>query len=268
MPDWLSNFVSTFVLGYGVKIVGGIILLIVGFALVKWFTKLLKNGKIFKKLDTTVRGFLASFINVALKLFIILTAVILVGVPAASVVALLGSCGLAIGLALQGGLSNLAGGLLILVLKPYKIGDYISCCGGEGTVSDIGVFYTTLLTLDNSEITIPNGSVSSSTIKNFSAEKLRRVDLDFAVSSACDLDTVRSILLGVISADSRIITDIAYDAVVCEITAASTTFRTRAWCEGTVYWDVYFDTIEAVKRAFAANNVEVPLQKMGVKNLD
>lgn len=262
-----ENFIKNFGMNYGLKILGGIVLLVVGFFLVKLLTKFLRSEKFLKNTDTTVKRFLVSFISIGLKLVLVLTAVILIGVPAATVIAVLGSCGLAIGLALQGGLGNLAGGLLILVLKPYKLGDYINCAGGEGNVADIGIFYTTLLTLDNIKIEIPNGAVTSGTIKNYTAEKLRRVDLDFAVSAASDLDKIRGILASVIDQYDKALSDPAYDILISELTAASVTFRIRVWCLSENYWDVYFALIEAVKRSFVENNVDAPLQKMGIKNI-
>ncbi|MBO4331106.1 MAG: mechanosensitive ion channel [Oscillospiraceae bacterium] len=262
-----GDFVKNFVMSYGLKLIGCIVLLVVGFLLIKLLTRFLRSERVFKKTDTTVKRFIVSFITIGLKLILVLTAVIIIGVPAATVVALLGSCGLAIGLALQGGLGNLAGGVLILLLKPYKLGDYIVCSDGEGNVTDIGIFYTTLLTLDNIRVEIPNGSVAAGTIKNLTAEKIRRVDLDFAVSSGCELDAIRGILASVIEADAHALKEPAYDILISELTAASVTFRIRVWCGSGDYWTVYFDLIEAVKRAFVANGVEAPLQKMGIKNL-
>ena len=199
---------------------------------------------------------------------LILTAVIIIGVPSATVVAVLGSCGLAVGLALQGGLSNLAGGVIILLLKPFRLGDYISAAGNDGTVENIGIFSTTLLTVDNKKIVIPNGTISGGIIVNYSSEDIRRVDLSFTVAAGSDLDQVRNIFVSIASADERILKTPAPDILVSELSAAGVTFVFRPWCKNGDYWNVFFAANEAVRRAFTENNIQPPVSAFAVRTVE
>ncbi len=268
MGNILSNFISSVVLVYGAKILGAIVLIIVGFAIINWLKKKLLKGKALKSLDATVSSFLITFISVALKVLLLLTAVIIVGVPSATVVAVLGSCGLAVGLALQGGLSNLAGGVVILLLKPFKLGDYINAAGNEGTVDNIGIFSTTLLTVDNKRVVIPNGTISGGIIVNYSSQDTRRVDLSFTVAAGSNLDEVRKIFENIAAADERVLKDPAPDILVSELSAAGVTFVFRPWCKTAEYWDVYFAINEAVRRAFTENNIQPPVSAFAVRTVE
>lgn len=266
MENILSNFISNVLLVYGVKIIGAIVLIVVGFAIVNWIKKKLQKGKLLKNLDATVSSFLITFISVALKVLLVLTAIIIIGVPSATVVAVLGSCGLAVGLALQGGLSNLAGGVVILLLKPFKLGDYISAAGNDGTVENIGIFSTTLLTVDNKRVVIPNGTISGGIIVNYSSQDTRRVDLSFTVAAGSDLDKIRKIFEEIAAADNRVLTDPAPDILVSELSAAGVTFVFRPWCKTDDYWPLYFSINEAVRRAFTEHNVQPPVSAFAVRS--
>ncbi|MBR3844867.1 MAG: mechanosensitive ion channel, partial [Clostridia bacterium] len=164
---------------WGIKLLGAIIILLVGIKCTTWFTKWLRNSPKLNKWDDSFRSFLVSFTKIVLYVVLVVTVAMILGVPATSFITVLASCGVAIGLALQGSLSNFAGGLMILFFKPFKVGDYIEASGETGTVVEISVVYTELLTLDNKRITLPNGSLTNSVIKNYSSEELRRVDLTF-----------------------------------------------------------------------------------------
>ncbi len=265
---WLKDFIDKYILTFGVKILGAVLLIVVGFIIINSLKKRFTGKKLFKNADPTVSSFALNFISAALKVILILSAVIIVGVPSATVVAILGSCGLAVGLALQGGLSNLAGGVLILVLRPFKIGDYIIAAGVEGTVDVIGIFYTTLLTVDNKRVVIPNSSVCSGTVTNCSSEKTRRIDLNFSVSANSDLDKVRSIFKNICDTEPLILKDPAPDILISELGAAYVKFFFRPWCESGNYWDLYFKLTERVKREFTANGIDAPVEKMAVRSLD
>ncbi len=227
MSKWLSDFVNDYLLKYGLRILGAVVLLIVGFMIINRLKKNFWKFRLFKHTDTTIQSFFSSFISASLKIMLVLSAIIIVGVPSATVVAFLGSCGLALGLAMQGGLSNLAGGVLILLLKPFKLNDHIIAADTEGKVVAIGIFYTTLLSFDNKRIVIPNGSITSSTITNYSSESIRRLDLDFSVAAASDLDKVRSILSSIAEEDPRILKDPKTSIIISEFSAVSVKFLFR-----------------------------------------
>lgn len=260
----VGNFFSTYILPFGLKIVAAIILIAIGFAIVNKIKDKVLKKRSFKHLDDTAFSFMVNFISAAIKVLLVLTAIILIGVPSATVIAVLGSCGLAIGLALQGGLTNLAGGVLIMLLKPFKLGDYVNAGGCEGTVKNIGIFYTTLLTVDNKEVVVPNGSVTGGTVTNFSSVENRRIDLEFSVAASNDLDSVKAIFKGIADADERILKDPAPDIFVGELGAAYVKFIFRPWVKSADYWTLYFDITEKVRREFTEKGIAAPVEKVAV----
>lgn len=203
-------------------------------------------------------------VYIALLTFVVIAALAQLGIQTTSFIAVIGAAGLAIGLALQGSLANFAAGFLMIIFKPFKAGDYIDGGGASGIVEKIEVFTTTLNTLDNKVVIIPNAKMMGDNITNYSAKELRRVDLDFGVSYGEDIDKVRKCIQDVISADARILKDPAPAILVKELANSSVVFQVRSWVKGSDYWGVYFDVIEAVKKGFDEQGVSIPFPQMDV----
>lgn len=256
----LINFATTF----GIKLLGAIIFSVIGIKFTSWISKWIRTSQKFDKLDNSLRSFLSSFIKIVLYIIIIITVAMILGVPATSFITILASCGVAIGLALQGSLSNFAGGLMILFFKPFKVGDYIEASGESGTVAEISVVYTELLTPDNKRITVPNGTLTNSVIKNYSSESLRRVDLVFNVSYDSDDEKVKSIINDIINTHPKALKDPKPFVHLSEHSASSLSYTVRVWCENADYWTVYFDILETVKTAFDKNGISIPYPQMDV----
>ncbi len=197
--DSIINNLSNKSVDFVLKALAAIIILLVGFKIVNVIESKLKKPHKFSKLDVTVKSFVISFATISLKTLIVIVVLSIVGVPMASLVTVIGSCAVAIGLALQGGLSNIAGSLMIMIFKPFKVGDYISTNGIDGTVKAITMFYTTLTTIDNRIVQLPNGSLSNSNIINYSANPKRRIDIDLSVSYNSDIDKVKKLINDFIS---------------------------------------------------------------------
>lgn len=264
--DWTSiiNFIVELATSLGLKILISILILVVGLFLIKWIKKFLKYSAKLNKIDMGIRSFLASFSTIALYALLFITIAMILGVPVTSFITVLASCGVAIGLALQGALSNFAGGIMILLFKPFKVGDFIEAAGESGTVAEVSVVYTVLMTPDNKRITIPNGSLTNSVIENYSAEKLRRVDLTFSTAYSCDIEQVRGIIYKVASSHPMALKDPEPFVRLSKHNESSLDYTVRVWCDGANYWDVYFDVIEGVKRAFDENGIEIPYPQMDV----
>lgn len=249
---------------FGVKLIEAVIVLLVGFKLVKIVKKLLRQSPKLDKLDAGLRTFLASASSIILYVLLIITVAMILGVPVTSFITILASCGVAIGLALQGSLSNLAGGIMILLFKPFKIGDYIDAAGESGTVNEISVMYTEILTVDNKRITIPNGSITNSVIENYSAESTRRVDLTFNTAYSNDVDKVKEVIMGVVEKHPAALKTPEPFVRLSGHKESSLEYTVRIWCNAADYWDVYFDTMENVKKAFDENNIQIPFNQLDV----
>ncbi len=265
MLENLLNSLVDLVLNAGIKILIAVLILIVGFRIIKIAEKLINTGKMLKNLDASVKSFLVSFCSIALKIILVITVAAYLGVPMTSMVTVLGSAAVAIGLALQGGLSNIAGGIMILVMRPFSVGDYVDCAGESGTVTSIGLMHTTLTTPDNVHIVIPNGNITSSTIENYSVEKKRRIDIDFSVAYNSDIDKVRNVMLKVANVTDGVLEDPAVEVYLVEHADSAVKFRLRVWCENANYWDVKFALMENVKRAFDASGIEIPYPQLDVR---
>lgn len=260
----LVTILQEFAVSYGGKLIGAIILLIIGFKLTKVITKKVSSAKTLNKIDASTKGFVASVINVLLKIFVAITALAVLGVPMSSMIAVIGSCGLAIGLALQGSLANIAGGFIILVFKPFSVGDYVIAGGVEGSVEDIGIFHTKLLTVDNKRIIVPNSTISNATLTNVSALKERRVDLTFSASYNADIETVERTLLAVVNAHEKVLKNPEPFARLSAHKDSALEYTVRAWCKAEDYWTVYFDIIKQVKYAFDKENIEIPYPQIDI----
>lgn len=250
---------------FGGRLIGAIVALIIGYIVIRSIKKLISRSRGFEKLDKTVQSFLKSFVTVVLYLLLLICVIGILGIPMASVVAVLASCGLAIGLALQGALSNFAGGLMILVFKPFRVDDYINAAGVEGSVQNISVFYTTLLTVDNKRITVPNGDLMNSVVTNFSTEDLRRVDLNFKITNDCDLALAKSVLLKASVETKGVLTEPAPFARMSAVDDDTFILTVRAWCASASYWDVYFDLLENCSNALGENGIDDPEERIAVR---
>lgn len=264
MAETVKNFFTNNFVNVCIKLVVTGLILIIGFWIASIISKLIKKGVVFRRADASVRGFADSAVSLVLKILVVITAAAYLGVPMASVITVLGSVGLALGLALQGGLSNVAGGVILILSRPFSIGDYVSVGDKAGTVKHIGIYYTTLITLDNQKIVIPNGVVTGSEITDFSAGGTRRIDLDFGVAYSSDTDEVRKALLKVANTNEKILQDPAPEVVMSEHSDSSLKFTLRAWIKTEDYWDVRFTTIENAKRAFDDAGIQIPFPQLDV----
>ena len=249
---------------FGLKIIEAIIVLRVGLKMVKIVKKFLRKSPKLDKMDAGLRSFLGSAASILLYALIIITVAMILGVPVTSFITILASCGVAVGLALQGSLSNLAGGIMLLLFKPFKIGDYIEAAGEAGTVTEISVMYTEIITFDNKRITIPNGSLTNSVIENYSSEDTRRVDLTFNTSYANDVDTVKEVIMKVVENHPAILKTPEPFVRLSAHKDSSLEYAVRVWCKSANYWDVYFDLMEMVKKAFDENGVQIPYPQVDV----
>ena len=248
----------------GLKIIFGILVLFIGFKIARWVVKMVSKGKAFTKLDKSVQSFLLSFIKIILYSLVVASVAIIWGIPTTSFMTVFTSAGVAIGLALQGALSNFAGGLMILIFKPFKIGDFIENGAVMGTVKDITIIYTILYTVDNKVITIPNGTLTNSNVINYSALPQRRVDIKFSAGYHDDIDKVKSVLMSVAEAHEKVLKDPAPFIRLIAQAASSLDYTFRVWVNGADYWEVYFDMMERVKKAFDENGICIPFQQVDV----
>lgn len=249
---------------WGVTLLKTIIVLVIALKFIGWAKKWMKNSPKLDRMDPSVRTFLSSFVSIGLTVLLVIVIAGMVGIPATSFITVLASCGVAIGLALQGSLSNFAGGLMILLFKPFKVGDYIVASGEAGTVSEITVVYTVLLTPDNKRITLPNGNLTNSVIENYSSEELRRVDLEFFTAVDSDMDTVKGILEQLAADHPMVLADPAPFVRLSAHTDSALTYKVRVWCKNEDYWTVHFDLTEGVERSFGQNGIKVPHPQMDV----
>ena len=261
----LFQTVTPYVVNIAGKLVVAILVLVIGFKLVKLLSRLLSKSKTFAKLDPNVCSFLNSFLSIALKAVVVITVAGIIGIPMTSFITILGSMAVAIGLSLQGSLSNIAGGLIILLFKPFAIGEYISVDGVEGTVSEIGLYYTYLKTVDNQKIVVPNAVASNNTLVNVTHQTTRRVDLKITVAYDTDIDTVKDILLGIADAHEKILKTPAVPlARLMDHGDSALVFAFRCWCNSEDYWDVRFDLLEQVKEAFDKRGISIPYPQLDV----
>lgn len=249
---------------YGIPALAAIITIIVGLFLIKLIVKYTKKTLLAKDLDATLTGFLTNLISWGLKILLIITVAGIVGIPMTSFVAILGAAGLAIGLALQGTLSNFAGGILLMIFKPYKVGDFIQAQGEAGTVHSIQMFTTILLSPDNKTIFIPNGAIMNGNIQNITMQDTRRVDLKIGVSYEADVREAKKILLEVLKNNSKVLQDPAPAVTVADLGDSAVVFNVRPYATTANYWDVYAEVLEEAKIKLDENNIGIPYPQMDV----
>lgn len=260
----LMDKIIDFGIAAGEKIIIAIIVYVVGKLLIKLINKLLARILTKRNVDLGVKTFLYSLTNILLTILLIISVIGALGVNTASFAALLASAGVAIGMALSGNLQNFAGGIINLVFKPYKVGDYIEVQGVSGTVKEIQILNTILATPDNKVIYIPNGALSSGTIVNYSRMETRRVDFTFGVEYGTDYDFVKSTLEEIIKNDSRILADPAYTIALHTLADSSVNVILRVWVKSADYWNVYFDTTRTVYQVFNEKGISFPFPQLTV----
>lgn len=259
-----STYLIDLLLKYAPQFVMAIAVLIIGLWLISIISRSLGRLMEKKEVSPSLRSFLRSLIGIILKVLLVISVLSMVGVEMTSFIAILAAAGLAIGMALSGTLQNFAGGVMILLFKPFKVGDYIDAQGHAGTVSEIQIFNTILKTPDNRTIIIPNGGLATNSMVNYSTEPKRRVDLTFGIGYNDDIDKARSVMLAIIESDERIEKDPAPFIAVAELADSSVNFAVRVWCKAENYWDIYFDMHEKVKKAFDKEGVSIPFPQTDV----
>ncbi|MDP8209999.1 MAG: mechanosensitive ion channel [Candidatus Stygibacter australis] len=252
------------IIKYGGKFVVAVIIWTVGLFAIKLIIKLVKKGMTRSNVEVTLRKFIISLLNFGLKILLFVTCATIVGIQMTAFITLIGAMGLAFGLAMQGSLANFAGGVLINLLKPYKIGDFIETGGIMGTVKEISIFNTILNTPDNKRIILPNSNVSNNNITNFSAEATRRVDLVFNVDYDTDIEKAKQIIADVIDKHQYTLKDPAPFIRLGNFAASSLDITVRVWGESAHYWDIHFDLMEQVKNAFDEAGIVIPFQQVDV----
>ncbi|CAH1544551.1 MULTISPECIES: small-conductance mechanosensitive channel MscS [Vibrio] len=260
---WLNNN-SDLLIQYGVNIISALLILFIGNIIVKAVANSVSKVLEKKQMDKAVVEFVNGLVRYLLFVIVLIAALGRVGVQTASVVAVIGAAGLAVGLALQGSLSNFAAGVLIVAFRPFKSGDYVEIGGVAGSVEAIQIFQTVLKTPDNKMVVVPNSSVIGGAITNYSRHATRRVDLVIGVSYSADLKQTKQVIRDVLEKDERILKDPAIQIGVLALADSSVNFVVRPWCKTSDYWDVYFDSTQAIKEALDEAGIEIPFPQMDV----
>ncbi len=251
-------------MAYGPKLLLAIVVLFIGLWIINRFVRLISAGMEKSNTEPTLARFLCNLTSVGLKALLLISVASMIGIETTSFIAVLGAAGLAVGLALQGSLANFAGGVLVLLFRPYKVGDFVEAQGVTGTVNAIQIFNTILKTPDNKVIIVPNGSISNGIITNFSMEATRRVDFVFGIGYGDDIAKAKSIIERLVKEDSRSLTDPAPLIVVSSLGDSSVNITTRVWVNASDYWGLFFDLTEKVKLAFDQEGVSIPFPQRDV----
>jgi len=249
---------------YGLKVVGAIAIFIIGRIVIGFISRAMRKVMNKAGTDPTLAKFFLALVRIALLTFVIIAALGTLGVETASFIAIIGAAGLAVGFALQGSLANFASGVMLIIFRPFSAGDYIMAGGEAGTVQEIHIFNTILLTPDNKRVIIPNAQVTGGSITNVSAMDTRRVDMVFGIGYDDDIKKAKDILVRILSEDDRILTDPAPQVVVGELGDSSVNFNVRPWVNKADYWGVFFDVHEKVKLTFDQEGISIPFPQRDV----
>ncbi|MDK9739574.1 small-conductance mechanosensitive channel MscS [Vibrio sp. D404a] len=261
--QWLTNNSDLFI-QYGVNIISALVILFIGNLIVKAVANSVSKVLQKKKMDRAVVEFIHGLVRYLLFVIVLIAALGRLGVQTASVVAVIGAAGLAVGLALQGSLSNFAAGVLIVAFRPFKSGDYVEIGGVAGSVDSIQIFQTVLTTPDNKMVVVPNGSVIGSPITNYSRHATRRIDLMIGVSYGADLQKTKELLTKICESDERVLKDPGVQVGVHTLADSSVNFVVRPWVSTADYWNVYFDLMQAIKEGLDKEGIEIPFPQMDV----
>ncbi|MDG3087130.1 small-conductance mechanosensitive channel MscS [Vibrio hannami] len=263
IENWISGNSDLFI-QYGVNILSAIIILFIGNIIVKTIAGSVSRLLSKRDMDKAVVDFISALVRYLLFVIVLIAALGRVGVETASVVAVIGAAGLAVGLALQGSLSNFAAGVLIVAFRPFKSGDYVEIGGVAGSVDSIQIFQTVLTTPDNKMVVVPNASVIGGAITNYSRHNKRRIDHVIGVSYSADLQKTKAVIEATLKADSRILKEPGIQIGVVALADSSVNFVVRPWVKTSEYWDVYFDSLQAIKEALDKEGIEIPFPQMDV----
>ena len=258
LPQEIMNYAIEITSNFGLKLLTALIVVIVGKQLVKILLKVIKVALEKANTEETVRIFIANLLNTVFTVIIFVAAINQLGVETTSIIALLGAAGLAIGLALQGSLANFAAGILIVIFRPYKVGDYIEAGTNVGTVKDIQIFSTVLRTPDNKAIVVPNGSIMDGSITNYSEQPTRRIDIIASCSYEDDLDKVKQVLKTILDSEERILTEPKPQIAVSELAESSVNFIVRPWVNSSDYLPVMYSLLEQIKKTFDQEGISIP----------
>lgn len=263
--DEIIDKISQIAVEYGMKILGAVAVLLIGLWVIKALTKSIHKFLDKREIDPSLKPFLRGMIGTLLKVLLVISVLGMLGIEMTSFIAILGAVGLAIGMALSGTLQNFAGGVMILLFKPFKIGDYIEAQGHSGTVREIQIFNTVLKTPDNKTIIIPNGGLSNSSMTNYNTEPLRRVDWTFGIGYGDDVEQAKKVILDLCAADDRILSEPQEVFIaVSQLGDSSVNFAVRAWVNTPDYWAVYFRLNEEVYKTFGKAGLNIPYPQMDV----
>lgn len=249
---------------YGLKVIAAVVVFIVGRWIAKGLTKFAENVMNKRQIDPTIVSFASNMTYIALLVFVVLAALGQLGIQTTSFIAVIGAAGLAIGLALQGSLANFAAGFLMIIFRPFKVGDYIEGAGVGGTVEVIQIFTTQLKTPDNKTVIIPNAALTAGNITNYSAKGTRRVDLVFGIGYGDDIDHAKKVIMDVLAKEERILKDPATTIGVVELADSSVNFAVRPWVKADDYWNVYFNLTENIKKSFDVQGISIPFPQRDV----
>ena len=264
VSEWLPQLVKQYLVPLGIKIVVAILVLIIGRWIIKLAKKWMAKGLMSKHGDPTLHKFLSNLISVVLNFILIIMIISILGVNTSSLVALLASAGLAVGMALSGTLQNFAGGVIIILFRPFKVGDFISAQGQEGVVKEIQIFNTIILTMDNKVIHIPNGILSTGVMTIFTKEETRRVDWTVCISYGDDYDKAKEVLLRLCQEDSRILKEPAPFVEIGQLNDSSVDIKMRAWVKSPDYWAVFFAMNEKVYKTLPKEGLNFPFPQVQV----
>jgi len=259
-----TDQIQGLVLTYGLNLVYALLILVIGLWLSKKIAKIVGKAMRRGDVDETLTKFVEGLTRATLTAFVIIATISQVGVETTSFVAVIGAAGLAVGLALQGSLSNFAAGVMLMIFRPIKVNQFIEAAGTMGVVDSIGIFVTVLTSPDNKVIYIPNSSLFGSTITNYSEKELRRVDMVFGIGYTDDIDKAKSAINDVLNSNEKVLKDPAPMIVVSELADSSVNFAVRPWCKGEHYWDVYFEVHEGIKKKFDELNISIPFPQTDV----
>ena len=261
--QYVETLINLFVV-WGPKLAGAILALIIGLWLANMITGGLSRSMEKSEVDPSLRPFLKSLVSTLLKVLVVVSVLGMVGIQMTSFIAILGAAGLAVGMALSGTLQNFAGGVMILIFKPFKVGDFIEAQGYAGTVNAIQIFNTILKTPDNKTIIIPNGGLSTASMVNYSTEPTRRVDWTFGIAYGDDIDKAKEVLRSLLAMNESVLKDPAPFVELGELADSSVNFTVRAWVNAADYWTVHFYMLDMVYRRFAEEGLNIPFPQMDV----
>ncbi|UCB54222.1 MAG: mechanosensitive ion channel [Thiotrichales bacterium] len=260
----IPALIDTYVIPWGLNIIFAILIFIIGKYLVSLITNLAKTLMGKAHMDGILVNFVGSIIKSILLLFVVIAALDQLGVNTTSLIALIGAAGLAVGLALQGSLQNLASGVMLIIFRPFTDGDFVEAGGTMGVVEEINIFTTKMRTGDNKEVIVPNGQIFGGIITNYSKRDTRRVDMVFGIGYGDDIRKAKDIIAGIIAADERILKDPEPLIAVGELADSSVNFNVRPWVKSSDYWSVYFDLNEKIKLSFDENGISIPFPQMDI----